>query len=258
MEIIMIKRIAILLLVTITASYLGLLAGCEKKEKPTLLVYSGKGLKIAMEDIKQLFEQKYNIRLNIIYAGSNTLLQTIQETRRGDIYVPGSVSFIKKADEYVTSNQYVALHIPAFAIQIENPKDIQSFDDLLKPGIRLTVGNKNMCALGKVGDDIINDSGREAEFGKNIIMTGSTVNEMLNLIINGDVDAAMTWTDMMMWPKAKDLKIIKIPPGINKINKIHVAVLKSTVNPKNANLFANFVATEGKDIFIKHGFGGKK
>ena len=253
----MIKKIALLLLIAIAGAYIGLLTGCEKKEKPTLLIYSGTGMKIVMEDIKQAFEQKHKIRLNIIYAGSNTLLKTIQNTKKGDIYIPGSATFIGKAGKLVTSNQYVALHIPTFAVRIDNPKNINSFEDLLKPGVRLALGNKSMCTLGKIVGSILGASGKEADFEKNITMRASTANEMLNLIINGDVDAAMTWTDMLTWPQAKDLKMIEIPQAINKTKKIHVAVLKSTIAPKSANLFANFIVTEGKAIFIKHGFGEK-
>ena len=251
----MIKKIAVLLLITITGGYLVLLAGCEKKEKPSLLVYSGTGITIAMEDIKQVFEQKYKIRLNIVYAGSNTCLKTIQETKKGDIYIPGSVSFIKKAGKLVTNDHYVALHVPTFAVRIDNPKDIQSFDDLLRPGVKLATGYKSMCALGIAATKIISATGRKDDFEKNIIMNGSTAKEMLKLLIDGDVDASMIWADMLTWPESKDLKMIKIPPAINKIKKIHVAVLATTVDKKNADLFATFVATEGKDIFTKHGFG---
>ena len=49
------------------------IGGCaEKPEK--LFVYSGKALKKPMEDIRVVFEQKYHIKLEIIYAGSVTCL----------------------------------------------------------------------------------------------------------------------------------------------------------------------------------------
>ena len=47
--------------------------GCaEKPEK--LFVYSGKALKKPMEDSRIASEQKYHIKLEIIYAGSVTCL----------------------------------------------------------------------------------------------------------------------------------------------------------------------------------------
>ena len=210
-----------------------------------------------MEDIKQVFEQKHKIGITIVYGGSDTLLSTIQQTRKGDIFIPGAAPYIKNAGALVVNDQYVALHIPAFYVRIDNQNKIQSFEDLLRPGIKLAVGNKDMCAIGKVAGKIISGSGREADFAKNITMTGSTVNELLDLVIRENVDSSMVWSDMGSWPKARGLKMVEIPPAINKTEEIHVAVLTSTVDRKSAGLFADFVAAEGRAIFTKHGFGEK-
>jgi len=248
------KKTALILLIVITGAYVSFLSGCDKKER-SLIVYSGKGIKSTMEDVKQAFEQKHEIKVNIIYAGSNTLLSTIQKTRKGDVFIPGSVFYIKKAGDLAAHSQYVALHIPTFAVRIDNPKGIRSFDDLLRPGIEIAVGNKDMCAIGRVADKIITGSSKDVEFAKNITITGSTVNELLDLVVQKEVDASLVWADMLKWPESSELKMIEMPSDINMIKEIHIAVLTTTTNRKNAELFTDFVATEGRTLFIKHGFG---
>jgi len=238
----------ILIIVTLAIPF-----GCRQKKSP-LTVYVGKGLKSAMEEIAQSFETKHNTPLSIIYAGSNTLLTTIQKSRKGDVFIPGSKLYLLKLGEQVTSSQQVAFHIPSFIVRADNSKSLQSFDDLMKKGVRIAVGNKDMCAIGKVAETIIAASEEQELFRRNIVVTCSTVNELLDLVINREVDAALAWEDMEKWQGTEGLQLVSIPESINVPKEIWVAVLSYSENPKQASLFADFVATEGKQIFQRHGF----
>lgn len=84
----------------VLAVILAFVAGCSQKVEP-ITVYAGKGLKNAIEEIKQDFEQKTGIPLSITYAGSQTLLNTLKNTHKGDIFIPGSKSYIKKAKNFL-------------------------------------------------------------------------------------------------------------------------------------------------------------
>ena len=44
---------------------------------------------------------------------------------------------------------------------------------------------------------------------------------------------------------------------MNEIKEVHVAVLTTTEDRETAQLFADFVASEGRAIFIKRGSGGQ-
>jgi len=61
-------RLLLLLSVILTVG-----TGCSQKVEP-LVVYSGKGLIKAMEEVKQTLETQEGIPISIIYAGSNSLL----------------------------------------------------------------------------------------------------------------------------------------------------------------------------------------
>lgn len=230
------------------------LCGCEKKNQE-LVVYSGQGLKNVMEEIIQEFENKHKLGVKIIYAGSGTLLKVISKSKVGDLFIPGSDKFITKAGNLVLHHQYVAQHIPTVVIHKGNPKDIRSFEDILKPGIKIAVGNKNMSAIGRISAEIIHSTPQKDAIVKNITTTASTVNELLELVLHKEVDAAFIWRDMKLWNNANDLDFIQIPPDVNKTEKIHIAVLSTTTDKKNAMVFAEFVTTDGRKLFAKHGFG---
>lgn len=248
------KKIFVLILIAITLSYTGFLTGCEKKER-SLILYSGQGLKSAIDEIKQDFEQKHGMKISIIYAGSDTLLSTIQKTKKGDVFIPGSLHYIKKAGDLVAYSHYVARHVPAFVVRSDNLTGVESFEDLSRPGVRIAVGNKDMCAIGRVADTILNDPDIQIELAKNVTLTCSTVNELLELVIRKEVDASLVWADMMKWPESGELKMVEIPSAVNQIKEIHAAVLTTTADRKSADMFADFMAVDGRAIFRKHGFG---
>ena len=247
------KIILKLSLLALLGASLALTSGCNNK-KTTLTIYAGKGIKNSMEEIKQSFENKHHIPLSIIYAGSNTLLTTIQKSKKGDIFIPGSLNYIKQIQDQVTTNQHIADHIPTFAVRTDNAKQLTSYKDIMQEGIKIAVGNHDMCAIGKVAEKIISNSNQQELFRNNIVITGSTVNELLSLVVNNNVDASLIWEDMLQWPEAKALHPVAIPDAINTPKEIHIAVLKYTTNPKQAAIFVDFVATEGKAIFAKNGF----
>ena len=232
----------------------GTFSGCDNQDKK-LVVYSGKGLERVMEEVRKNFEDRNSIQLEMIYAGSDTLLSTITKTRIGDVFIPGSVTLLDRAGDLVHDHRYVAMHTPVFAARKDNRNNIKAFDDLLRPGMKLATGNRNMCAIGSISDQIITASAREEEFARNLAITGATVNELLNLVVHGEVDASLIWGDMMMWPEAEDLFTIDIPQTFNKPKKIHIAVLSTSTDKQAAERFVQYVATEGKSIFKKHGFG---
>ena len=250
------KRMITLLLLLVLGVCVLFAVEYAPKDK-TLIVYAGKGLQKAMEEVKVVFEEKHGIQLDILYAGSVSILRTIRETERGDVFVPGAVHVLEEHPDLVDNQQYVALHVPMVGIHKDNPKEIRSFDDLAKPGVRISVGNTKMCSMGEVADKIFGKSALKEGLAKNIVIRSPTVIELLNLVIKKEVDAAIIWRDTMHWPEFKDLIGIEIPPDINEISEIHVAVLTTSEHKKSAQLFADFVASEGKTIFEKHGFSEK-
>ena len=245
-----------ILILTMTLAIMLLGPGCSQDQKP-LIVYAGKGLIHPVEEIKKEFEQREGIPVSVVYAGSNTLLNSIKTTQRGDIFIPGSSSYIKDAGQLIVSHAYIAQHVPAFATKPSNNKQLKDYHDLLKPGVHIAVCNKDMAALGRINDAILKNLPPEESYQKNIYVTGSTVNEVLQLLINEEVDAAMVWTDMLKWEQSRDLQLVKIPAHLNKTKEIMAAVLSTSENPEQSRRFLEFASSRGREIFVEHGFGQK-
>jgi molybdate transport system substrate-binding protein len=231
-----------------------LLSACGASSEP-ITVLAGKGLQLPVDEIKALFEQKEGVKVTVIYSGSETLLRTLKSTQRGDVFIPGSPGFIKEAGALIASDQFIGWHVPGFAVRADNPRQLRTYEDLLNPGIRIAVGNKDMNAIGRLTDLILKDVSEAISFRNNIVVTSSTVNELHQLVVSREVDAAFIWLDMLHWPGSEVLRRIDIPAEFNKPREIRVATLATSNHPKLASRFAHFVATDGNAIFEKHGFG---
>jgi molybdate transport system substrate-binding protein len=253
----MLKKTIVSLLLGIFLVGVILTGGCTRKEEKKIFVFSGKGLKIAIDEIKDAFEQKHHIKTQVIYAGSITCLNTIKKTGKGDVFIPGSLEVIKKAGGLVDNHQYVALHVPVIGIHKENSKNILSLDDVAKPGVRLAVGNEKTCSIGAVANMIIQKSELREQLIQNTVIKASTSNEVADLIVQKEVDCGIMWNDMLTLPKHKDIRGIQLPADNNVIIEIHVAVLTTSQDKASAQVFADFVASEGKTVFKKYGFGEK-
>lgn len=227
-----------------------LLGGCGRNEE--LIVYAGNGLNRAMDELAKEYEKREGVHINLVYSGSETLLTTLKTTRRGDVFIPGSP--LREAAELVSSEQYVATHVPVFAVRSDSPLHLRAYSDLLAPGVRIAVGNKDMNAIGKLVEAILKDADPSLSFRDNIAITASTVNELLQMVADGQVDAAVVWSDMLNWESAKGLVAIEIPPAINKSKEIWVCTLTTSAVPARARHFADYVAGEGRGYFVKHGF----
>ena len=230
--------------------------GCAEKQE-RLFVYSGKALKKPMEDIRVAFEQKYHIKPEMIYAGSITCLNTIRQTKKGDVFIPGSVLIIKEAGDLIDNHQHVALHVPVIAVHKDNPKNIHTLNDLAGPGVRLAIGNEKMCSMGRVAESILEKSNLKDQLTQNIVIKTSTGVEIADLILQKDVHVGIVWQNLLTQPEYQDLRHVKIPSVLNTIQEIHIAILTISQDKDSAQLFADFVASEGRAIFKKHGFGEK-
>lgn len=226
-------------------------------EKPqSLMVYCGAGMRKPMDEIGQLFKEKYDISVVYNYAGSGHLLNQIELAQMGDVYQPGTIYYfdIAKEKSFIDYEKFVAYHVPVIAVPKGNPANITGLADLTKSGVRLAMGDPEACAIGKLGIEILEKNGIRDGVEENTIARGATVNALIVYVSTGDVDAAITWRESVLFaPDETDF--IEIPGNENIINTIPIGVLTYSENKEYARNFVDFVTSdEGKAIYLKYGF----
>ncbi len=227
----------------------------EQISERSLLVYCGAGMRLPMDEIGELFEDKYNTSVQYNYAGSNTLLAQMQLTGEGDVYIPGASYYFEVASEkgFIDEFSKVAYHVPVIITPVGNPANISTLGDLTNNDVDVVLGDPKAAAIGVLCQQMLTKKGIYEQVEENVVAKGATVNELLTFISLGQADASIVWEDLVR--DNEKFEIIEISKEDNIIKIIPIGTLKSSENPELANKFLDFVVSdEGRSVFEEYGF----
>jgi molybdate transport system substrate-binding protein len=251
------RRIVFLLVLLV----LVLACGQKGKEdrKDSITVFCGSANKPAMEEIAARFEQERGIRVNMIFGASGTLLSQIELSRQGEIYLPGSPDYIVIAERkklvIEKSDRIVAYLIPAIITPSGNPANIQSLQDLARPGVRIGIGNPKTVAIGLYGIEILEKSDLLVPVLKNVVTFGGSASKLANLAAMNKVDAILGWRVIHFWnPKRMDC-VPLAPENIPRISYIPISIPVYTKDVALSKAFIEFVLSpRGRSVYEEYGY----
>ena len=158
----------------------------------------------------------------------------------------------------VLSRRSVCYWVPTILVQKGNPKKISGLEDLLKPGVKLGLGDPAACAIGRTSRQILaknNISSNDIE--QNLVYQSLTVNELGMQIQAKALDAVIVW-DAIARYYSRYGDEISIAVEKNIISTVDIGVLKFTKHKELAEKFVDFVTSEpGQEIFKKNNYRTK-
>ncbi|HEY5525163.1 MAG TPA: molybdate ABC transporter substrate-binding protein [Clostridium sp.] len=243
-----------------TIMALTVLMGCgsstkeENYEGKNILVYCAAGVNKPMEEIGQVFKEKYKATVDFTYANSTELISQMEITKKGDICVLASGEDYESANtkNLITEKVDLVKHIPAIAVPKGNPKGITSLKDFGKDGVKIIIGDQNVTPLGKLANKLFEKQGVLDTVQKNIVATFSTVNEVVTFLSMGKGDCSIVWEDNIL-NASSDLDLIPIPENENLIKTVPICTLESSQEKDLAKKFMDFAKSdEAKEIFKKY------
>ena len=242
-----------------------LFIGCDDKKdgkssSKELLLYCGAGIRPPADELIETFEHEYGINISPDYAGSEILLSKIKLIQQGDLYMPGDKHYVEQAAraDMILSQQSVCYWVPTILVRKGNPKNIRGLNDLLKPGIKLGLGDSEACAIGRKSQKILEKNNIKLEdIQKNLVFKSLTVNELGMQIQAQALDAVIVW-DATARYYSEHGDEIPIAIENNIISTIDIGVLKFTKHQDLADKFVDFVTSEkGKAILKKYHYSTK-
>src|SRR5437588_11919196 len=87
----------------VLAVLVGLLAwdawrrGSAPPDRRPLLIYCAAGIRPPVEAAARDYQKEYGVEVQLQYGGSQTLLASIEASKRGDLYLPGDDSYLQTA-----------------------------------------------------------------------------------------------------------------------------------------------------------------
>lgn len=223
-----------------------------------LRVFCGSAVKPPMDELINSFSTETGIGVVIVYGGSGSVLSQAQLSRSGDVYISGSPDFMETAKAkklvFEESETKLAYLVPAIVVQKGNPKNIQTLEDLARPGVEVAIANPETVCLGTYAIEILEANGLTDRVLKNVKTYTESCSKTASVAAMRKVDAVIGWQVFGDWNK--DLEVVDIKEGrIPRIAYAPAAVLKSSKKQGEAEQFIKYLSGEnGRAIFEKYGY----
>ncbi len=236
--------------------------GCDNTGKSQtetqLLIYCGITMIKPMSEIAQTIEKQEDCKIVITKGGSGNLLKSININQVGDLYLPGSDSYIKTCLEegLVTETVHVGYNKAALMVQKGNPKGFNSdLDNLKDPGNYVVIGNPDSGSIGKETKKILDKKGIFKDVAENARKLTTDSKDLVSVIKDGEADLVVNWYATSIWKENKGhMDSIPIDGHFATKKKLVIGLLKTSRNPAIAKKFMAYAASpEGKAIFNKYG-----
>ncbi len=238
-------------------------SGCtgSSPEEKTVTVFAAASLTEAFTELKEVYEAEHpDERVELNFAGSNTLKIQIEQGAKADLYVSANMKYMDELIEkgYISESREFARNRLVIIIPRDNPGEIKSPEDLAKD-IRLViaqeavpVGRYALESLDKMEKEF--GSGFKKEVLSRVVSDEDAVKGVVSKVVLGEVDAGIVYfTDAVA--ERETVAVIEIPDRFNVVARYPIGLLREASNPEGGRSFMNFVLSpKGKEILKAHGF----
>jgi len=230
-------------------------------KKPSLIFYCGVTMAPAMSKIVKIFEKKEHCEIKIIQGGSQNLYDSLKSLKVGDLYLPGSDSYIKKykKEGFFGRSVYVGYNKAAIFVQKNNPKNIKNLDSLIDENIATALCNPNSGSIGKNTKKVlIKYKGKEffERAYDMAIIIGNDSRDLNKALRDKEVDMAVNWrTSAFLKENKPFIDIVEIDEKYAPKKKLMLTGLRFSKHKDLVEKFLDFASSkQGKKIMKKYGF----
>lgn len=230
-------------------------------EHKQLIFYCGITMVKPMTEIAKIIEKKHDVKISISQGGSQDLFDALAYAKKGDLYLPGSESYLKKNEKtgFFEKRALIGQNKAAIFVQKGNPKNIQTIEDLINPKTKTILCDANAGSIGRESKNIlVNYKNEDYYFDvfDKAVMLGTDSRNLNKAIKDKTVDATINWKSTAFFPENIDfIDVIDIDPKFAKPKNLVITQLSFSQNKEIASDLIDFAASaEGQAIMRKHGF----
>jgi molybdate transport system substrate-binding protein len=236
-------------------------AACTSQQKiqkpPTLTVFAGSASQPVLKEIARVYTHKTGIRIELVFGSSGYLLNQMQLTGKGDVYIPGSMDYMLKAERLGTINpatiRRLAYLVPAINVKPGNPKNIKGLSDLARPGMRIGIARPENVCVGLYAIEVLKANKLLRAVMPNLLVTTESCAKTASAIALTDIDAVIGWREFEKWAP-KHIETVLIPPTekVPRLGVIPAAVATSTKDMETAKSFIAFLCEQESRSIFRH------
>jgi len=160
-------------------------AGDPWTRHPELTFFAGSVNRRALEPVIQRFEAREGVRVNTVYNGCGILTAQMRAIGAGDhrgfpdVYIACDEYYLDTVAELFEPGTRVSETDIVLVVAKGNPKAIQGLDDLVRPGIRVAIGQPDQCTIGVLSRRLLEDAGLYQPLLKQNVVTQTATSAML-------------------------------------------------------------------------------
>jgi len=181
--------------------------------------------------------------------------------KKGDLYLPGSNSYITKnlEDGLLGYRKYIGYNQIAIFTQKNNPKNIKNLTHLTREDINISLGNPETCSMGKESIKVLYRFGGEdfvEDVENNVLLYSEDSQDLNNMLKSQKIDVGLNWKASAFFPENRGkISIIKIDEKYAPKKQLYLTMLTFSKHKYIAKSFINYASSkEGKKIMKKYGF----
>ncbi len=251
--------LASMAIIAILATGVAIVWSQYASESTKIFAFCGAASTPVLEEAAQAYEEKTGTKVELTFGGSGTVLSSMEISKMGDLFIPGSPDYMTKAKNdgvvYPETVRMIAYLIPAIIVPKGNPKNIRGIEDLAKPGLRVGIGDPESVCVGLYAKELLEHNDLWDEVEENIVTYAASCSKTAALASLGQVDAIVGWDVFYSWtPEKVDIVYID-PDKIPRIAYVPGAVSIYTQDRSEAQGFLDFLLSlEGREIWAKYGY----
>lgn len=225
--------------------------------EPELLLYAGSMLRPAIDKTVTDFEQREGVRVTRVYNGCGILVGQMKAGSVPDAYFACDNEFMSQVQDRFETKDEIAQNELVILVPKGNPNQVATLRDLTKPGLKVGIGHEKQCAMGWLTQMTLAEDGIQEEFMKNVTVQTPTGDMLVNQMLAGSLDAAVTYLSNAIGAGDK-LDAVRIQGLKCAIATQPFAVSKTSPYKQTMQRLHDLLrSAESKDRFTEEGFQWK-
>lgn len=242
-----------------------------------LRVFVAASMNTIVTENEEPFQTDNNAKLLFNAGGSDALYGQIVAGSPAHVFMAADFKWLKqlKAGGLLYQDKYwnFTTNILVVMLPSDNPENVTSLLDLVKPGMRIVIagwtvpaGKYTNTTLNKIDSTWGNPASPKykgaqwenykTRFIQNIISYETSVEQVVGKVVLGNCDAGVAYISDAKTLGGSKLKQVQIPAEVNTLGVYAIGAIKASSHPDLAMKYVNFwLSNEGQALLTRYGFG---